>query len=85
MGRPIDQFTGMTAAERDVLRQLFFQGPTFDGDVSSKTGRNGLIDRGFADRVEGHAFLTRAGVEHALSIDLDTAKDRWDRERRAKR
>ena len=38
-------------AERDTLVALFARGPLHDGDVPSKSGRDGLIDAGFAVKV----------------------------------
>lgn len=41
----------LSGAEIDTLVALVEQGPLQDGDVPSKTGRNGLIDAGLAVRV----------------------------------
>ena len=74
--------TDLSAADRDSLRCLFFNGPTWDGDVPSKLGRSELVRMGLAERYEGYNWLTRAGVQHCLSIGLDREKDRWQRQRR---
>lgn len=52
----------LTGGELDVLRALFMTGPLWDGNVPSKTGRNSLVEKGLADRVDGFTFLTRKGV-----------------------
>jgi hypothetical protein len=59
---------------RDVLKQLWDTGPTWDGNVASKMGRNELVTRGWAIHANGHAFLTAEGV--ALAVGLFGAKDR---------
>ncbi len=41
----------LNGAEVDTLVALVEQGPLWDGDVPSKTGRDRLIDRGLATRV----------------------------------
>jgi len=76
----------MDSGERDVLRQLFFDGPTFDGDICTKVGRDSLFKQGLANRHEGYSFLTLNGVKLAMSkgFMLDVDKDRRDRERRVK-
>ena len=51
------------------LHQLFKTGPIWewDGNVISKAGCDELIKAGYADRVDGFAFLTRKGVKLAVS------------------
>jgi hypothetical protein len=58
----------LSSAAIAVLHQLFKSGPTWDGNIVSKVGRGELIKAGFADRVEGFAFLTREGVVLAASV-----------------
>jgi hypothetical protein len=41
---------------------LFMHGPTHDGRVLSKAGRDELVRLGYADRFEGFNFLTKEGV-----------------------
>lgn len=65
-----------TAGAKDVLRQLFLDGPTWDGNIISKAGRDDLIAVGFADRRNGWAFLTGLGVEYAIASGLNREKDR---------
>lgn len=42
--------TELTGAEIDTLIALVEKGPLWDGDVPSKSGRTGLIEKGFAVR-----------------------------------
>lgn len=50
-----------SAAERDVLRQLA-AAPRWDGNVSSKSGRDALVAKGFAACWNGYSFITRDGA-----------------------
>lgn len=58
----------LSSAAIAMLHQLFKTGPTWDGNVVSKAGRGELIKAGYADRVEGFAFLTKEGVRLAASV-----------------
>lgn len=58
-----------------TLYQLFLNGPTWDGNIVSKTGRQELIVRGYAFRVEGYASLTHEGVRLAATSGLDRKKE----------
>lgn len=68
--------------DRESLLQLFLNGPTWDGDVVSKAGRDELVDRGLAEHAEGFAFLTLLGVQVSLELGFDREKERRDAERR---
>lgn len=59
-----------TAHEREVMGQLFIQGPTWDGNIVSKDGRDHLIAMGYARRYSGWTFLTEEGVHMAIEADL---------------
>jgi hypothetical protein len=73
----------LSASERDVMRCLFFHGPTWDGNVPSKMGRDSLCKRGFVRHEFSFAFLTREGVQIAVQeMGLDREKDRWERAKR---
>lgn len=50
------------------LHQLFIKGPTWDGNIVDKCGRGELIKAGLADRIEGFSFLTKEGVQLAVSV-----------------
>lgn len=72
----------LSSADRDSLRCLFYNGPTWDGDVPSKSGRTQLMRLGLAERGDGYNWLSRKGVLHCISLGMDREKDRWQRERR---
>ena len=72
----------LSAAERDVFRQLFFHGPTWDGDVTSKTGRDGLLEKGLAVRYDGWQMLTEIAFRMAVSAGMGDAKEAWQNIRR---
>lgn len=48
------------AGERDVLRQLAAV-HRWDGNISSKSGRDSLCNKGLVERWNGYNFLTRDG------------------------
>lgn len=77
----------LAANEIEVLEQLFLFGPTWDGNIVSKSGRDQLFDLKLASRVEGYSFLTAAGIRLALQNKVDRKKEtkqRRDRERLGK-
>ncbi len=53
--------------KNEVLMQLFVFGPTWDGNLISKSDRDTLLRAGLASRYEGWNFLTEAGVQTALT------------------
>jgi len=63
-------FADLSSAAKDVLGQLFVSGPTWDGNVISKGGRNELLEEGLAHRWDGWAFLTAAGVRMATDEEV---------------
>lgn len=73
----------LSGAALDVLWCLFAHGPTYDGDVPSKMGRDELVDMGLAERYDGWQWLTRHGAETAIDAGYDSRKEKWSRERRA--
>ena len=77
----------LAANEIEVLEQLFIFGPTWDGTIISKSGRDQLFDLKLASRVEGYSFLTAAGIRLCLSNRVDRKKEtnrRRERERLSK-
>lgn len=77
----------LAAIEIEVLEQLFIFGPTWDGNIVSKSGRDQLFDLKLASRVEGYSFLTAAGIRLALTNKVDRKKEtnrRRERERLGK-
>ena len=81
----INKLRPLTGAETDVMYCLFLLGPTWDGNVPSKSGRDDLFDKGLIDRADGWQWLTRDGVMLALGMGLDHEKERRQRERRIPR
>lgn len=71
------------SAEREVLRCLFFHGPTFDGDIPSKVARSALFERHLVARANGWNALTGLGFERCVACGLGDEKDRWANKRRA--
>lgn len=59
----------------EVLGQLFVHGPTSDGNLVSKWGRNELVNTGLAFRLQGFNALTPDGLQAALDWDLRQAKN----------
>lgn len=79
-----DKIFGMSSSAREVMRCLFFHGPTEDGNIPSKCGRGELFKLGYAHHESGFAWLTREGVEFAInSLTLDREKETWQRRRAA--
>ena len=72
----------LSGAAIDTLWCLFLHGPTWDGNVPSKQGRNELVDLKLAARCSGYQFLTREGVRLALENKLDRKKETTERRRR---
>jgi hypothetical protein len=73
---------GMSGAARETLRCLFFHGPTWDGDVPSKAGRDELCDLKLAERGFGWQWLTREGVDFSVTVMMyDREKEKWQRKR----
>lgn len=56
--------------QAEVLMQLFVKGPTWDGNLISKSERDALVERGFVSRWNGWNFLTEEGVEAAVAGGL---------------
>lgn len=71
----------LTSAAIDVLRQLFLRGPTWDGNLVSKSGRTELVELGYAEQNnDGWQWLTAAGIELAVTAGRERAKnDEWRR------
>lgn len=64
-----------TQGQREVLWQLWRNGPTWDGNIISKPDRDELFKLGLAERVNGWSYLTTAGVETALAAEFDKRKE----------
>jgi hypothetical protein len=78
-------FKRLSAFAKDVMMQLFVTGPVWDGNLSSKNGRDELMGQTppMILRYEGWQTLTRRGLEVALAADVrDWADQRWYRKQR---
>lgn len=64
--------------EAEMLRQLFFNGPTWDGFVVSKQARDSLVKKGLAFHRHGFASLTEAGIDSPFVQNLYPEKERGD-------
>lgn len=64
----------LTGAESEVLWCLFKHGPTWDGNIPSKTGRTDLVSKGLVAQAEGWNWLTTEGVTIALARGLHFRK-----------
>lgn len=62
---------GISSAAKEVLGQLFLDGPVWDGNISSKVGRGELVAAGLAEHAHGFAFLTSEGVRIAVEWQHD--------------
>jgi hypothetical protein len=71
----------LTTGAADVLRQMWLNGATQDGDLASKAGRVELTVHGLAAGADGWNWLTEAGHQAAITLDLGPAKDARDRRR----
>lgn len=72
----------LNGAAADVLRCLFFHGPTWDGNVPSKSGRDELVRMGLAARGNGWQWLTSAGMEACFANGIHDEKDRYEANKR---
>lgn len=72
----------LTPQAIESMRCMFLHGPTWDGNIPSKSGRDELFDLKLATRIQGYSWLTADGIRLALSNGMDREKDRWERERR---
>lgn len=70
-----EQLASGSLGQREVLWQLFRNGPTWDGNIVSKAARDALFRLGLAARENGWSYLTREGVEAALAAQFDKRKD----------
>jgi hypothetical protein len=69
----------------DTLEQLFFNGPTYDGDMVSKSQRDEMTNLGLVCRYDGYQTLTDRGLEICMRLGLDRAKEKRARQRAERR
>lgn len=62
----------------EVMMQLFVTGPTWDGNLVSKSLRDDLFEAGLIERYEGWQWLNEKGMKIALTADVSGWSDkRW--------
>lgn len=69
----------LSGAAIDTLLCLFLHGPTWDGDVPSKLGRDELVRLGLASRRDGYQWLTDKGVHIGMERGYIERKEKRDR------
>lgn len=77
------QSVDLAPDEKECFQQLFFHGPTWDGDIVSKAGRAGLDRRGYIERRNGWTQLSSAGF--ALAVDAKLGDDKESRDNKLRR
>ena len=70
----------LSSAAIEVLMQLFVTGPTWDGNIVSKSGRSELVSAGLTFHDNGWASLTAEGVRVAVGWDRASVS-RWHDQR----
>lgn len=65
----------MRLYQNEVLMQLFVEGPTWDGNLISKSDRDELDSLGLIDRFDGWQWLNGNGIQAALDMGKRIAKD----------
>lgn len=65
----------LSPSAAETLRCLFIHGPTWDGNVPSKRGRDELVHIGLVVQGNGWQWLTRAGFEACVANRLNVEKD----------
>jgi len=75
----------LSGAAMEVLWGLFVGGPTWDGDVASKRGRDELCELGLAQRHDGWQWLTDDGAIAAIDAGYGDRKEAWQRKQAMQR
>ena len=73
----------LTGAALDVFWSLYRYGPSEDGDVPSKVGRDQLVELGLAARHNGINWLTSDGT--IAAIDAGYAERKYKAQREARK
>lgn len=66
----------MPQVASESLWQLFYRGPTWDGNLLSKHGRDWLVEKEYAERGDGWNWLASEGVLLALEIGMGRMKEK---------
>jgi hypothetical protein len=65
----------MNSGAKDDLWCMFKHGPTWDGDLPSKSGRDWLVERGYVERGMGWNWLTTSGALLAIECGMGKKKE----------
>jgi hypothetical protein len=82
---PAKVMVALTPQAADTLRCLFFHGPTWDGNVPSKTGRDELVNMNMVQRGKGWQWFTRAGIDACFANGIHDEKERRESRERGRR
>lgn len=82
---PPKTMMALSSSAAETLRCLFFHGPTWDGNVPSKSGRDELVNMGLAQCGKGWQWLTRAGIDVCFGNGIHDEKDRRESRERMRR
>lgn len=69
-----DDTSTLNSGQREVLLCLFIFGPTWDGDIPSKTSRDDLCRAGYARHRQGFAYLTDSGFALCMELGFEREK-----------
>lgn len=71
----------LNGAEEDVLYKLFWFGPAADGDLPSKSGASGLVDKGLAAWFKGNNLCPKIYEDRNMcmltSQGINLARDKY--------
>lgn len=74
----VNKWESLSSAAKDVMMQLFLNGPTWDGNIIAKNGRGELCENNLAFHTNGWASLNEHGVIMASEVNVKTRNDqRW--------
>lgn len=79
---PTTEAESIPGNARDTLLCLWIHGPTWDGNVPSKAGRDWLVDQKLAVRGDGWQWLTESGGRLCIRLGMGPEKDRWEAKQR---
>lgn len=74
-------FDVLNGAAQEVMMQLFVFGPTWDGHLASKAGRDALREKGLIERWNGWQWLNAKGIALATDEATIARVKRWNDQR----
>lgn len=75
VGGEVMDISSIPSGSHEALWQMFADGPIWDGNLVCKTSRKWLVTNGYAEQSSGFNFLTAAGVNLAVSLDMHHRKE----------